>query len=80
MIIKTDSENLSKGLNQYVWKWTKNGYRNYKGQPVVNRRAFEYLHERVELLEQEYGIVVIFCFVPRRYSEQADRLAKAAVN
>jgi ribonuclease HI len=80
VIVKTDSEYLSKGLCQYVWKWTRNGYKNWKGQPVVNGRAFKYLHERVELLEREYGIVVSFCLVPRRYNEQADHLARAALN
>ncbi len=80
MIIKTDSEYLAKGLSKWVWNWNLNGYKNLRGQPVVNGRAFKYLHERVELLEREYQIVVSFCHVPRMYNMQADALAKAALN
>ena len=56
VIIKTDSEYLSKGLSPWVWKWSRNGYKNWRWQPVVNGRACKCLHERVELLENDYGI------------------------
>jgi hypothetical protein len=44
---------------------------------VVNGRAFKYLHEKVVLLEKEYGIHVSFCLALRESNQQADALAKA---
>lgn len=79
VIVKTDSAYLAKGLSEYIWKWALNGFLNWKGLPVVNGRAFKYLHEKVVLLEKEYGIHVSFCLVPRESNQQADALAKAAL-
>jgi hypothetical protein len=50
-----------------------------EGQPVVNGRAFKYLHEKVVLLEKEYGIHVSFCLVRKGFNQQADGLARAAI-
>jgi ribonuclease HI len=79
VIIKTDSSYLAKGLSEHIWKWALNGFRNWKGQPVVNGRAFKYLHEKVVLLEKEYGIHVSFCLVRKEFNQQADGLAKAVL-
>ena len=56
-----------------------NGFLNVKGEPVVNGRAFRYLHEKVQLLEKEYDMTVSFCLVRREFNQQADRLAKSAL-
>ncbi|KAE9371998.1 hypothetical protein N431DRAFT_557925 [Stipitochalara longipes BDJ] len=80
VIIKTDSSYLALGLSEHIWKWALNGFRNWKGQPVVNGRAFKYLHEKVVLLEKEYGIHVSFCLVKKEFNQQADGLARAAID
>ncbi|KAN0110157.1 Ribonuclease H-like domain containing protein [Hyaloscypha variabilis] len=79
VIVKTDSSYLALGLSEHIWKWSLNGFRNWKGQPVVNGRAFKYLHEKVGLLEKEYGIHVSFCLVRKEFNQHADALAKAAL-
>jgi ribonuclease HI len=79
VIMKTDSSYLALGLSKHVWKWTLNGFRNWKGQPLLNGRAFKYLHEKVVLLEQGYGIHVSFCQVGREFNQKADGLARAAL-
>jgi ribonuclease HI len=77
VIIKTDSLYVAQGLSEHIWKWVLNGFRNWKGKPIVNGRAFKYLHEKVVLLEKEYGIHVSFCLVGKENNQRADELAKA---
>lgn len=79
VVFKTDSDYIAKGLSRFVWKWQSNGYKNFKGQPVVNGRAFKYLHERVDLLEREYRIRVSFCLVGKEFNLQADQLAHGSL-
>jgi ribonuclease HI len=79
VIIKTNSEYLALGLSEHIWKWALNGFRNWKGLPVLNGRAFKYLHEKVVLLEKEYGIHVSFCLVGKEFNQKADGMARAAL-
>jgi ribonuclease HI len=79
VIIKTDSSYLALGLSKHIWKWALNGFRNWRGQPVVNGRAFKYLHEKIVLLEKEYGIHVSFCLVRKEFNQPTDGLARAAI-
>lgn len=79
VIIKTNSTYLEQGLSSFIWKWASNGFKNWKGKPVVNGRAFRFLHERVVLLEKEYGTRVSFCLVRKDQNQQADQLARDAL-
>ncbi|CZR53708.1 uncharacterized protein PAC_03588 [Phialocephala subalpina] len=79
VIIKTNSAYLQKGLSIFIWKWASNGLKNHEGKPVVNGRAFKFLHERVVLLEKEYGTRVSFCLVRKDQNQQADDLAMNAL-
>ncbi|KAE8449795.1 hypothetical protein EG329_007570 [Mollisiaceae sp. DMI_Dod_QoI] len=79
VIIKTNSAYLEKGLSDFIWKWASNGFKNWKGKPVVNGRAFRFLHERVVLLEKEYGVRVSFCLVKKDQNQQANGLAGEAL-
>lgn len=45
---------------------------------MYSGRAFKYLHEKMLLLEQEYGILVGFCQVQKKDNERAGRLARDA--
>ncbi|PQE09863.1 ribonuclease H1 protein [Rutstroemia sp. NJR-2017a BBW] len=78
VVVKTDSQYLARGMKEWILKWSRNGYRNFRGKPVVNGRAFKYLHEKMMLLEQEYGILVGFCEVQKKDNERAGRLAREA--
>lgn len=75
VIIKTNSAYSQKGLSLFIWKWASNGFNNSEGKPVVNGRAFKFLHERVVFLEKEYGVKVSFCLVRKDQNQQADDLA-----
>ncbi|KUJ09031.1 uncharacterized protein LY89DRAFT_658090 [Mollisia scopiformis] len=80
VVIKTISSYLEKGLSSFIWKWASNGFKNTEGRPVVNGRAFRFLHERVVLLEKEYGTRVSFCLVRKDQNVQAGELAREALN
>ncbi|KAI9053833.1 hypothetical protein LZ554_002781 [Drepanopeziza brunnea f. sp. 'monogermtubi'] len=53
VVIKSNLEYLVDGLSVSIWKWVGNGFMNCQGVPMVNGRAFKYLHEKVVLLERE---------------------------
>jgi hypothetical protein len=46
---------------------------------VVNGRAFKYLHEKVVLLEKDYGIHVSFCLMRKEFNQHADALARSVL-
>jgi ribonuclease HI len=35
VVVKTDSQYLARGMREWIWKWSRNGYRNFRGKPVV---------------------------------------------
>lgn len=76
VVFKTDSAYLEEGVCRYVFTWMRNGFMTVLGEPVVNGRAFRYLHEKIGLLEMEYGMQVSFLRVPREQNAQADALAR----
>lgn len=80
VVIQTNSRYLLNGLSRDVWKWRVNGYKAANRQPVVHGRMFKFLHERVELLEKEYRIVVSFCFVQKEDNTEANGLAQASLH
>jgi ribonuclease HI len=50
--------------------WKENGWRNSKGQPVVNKEAFQDLDRAAR------GMDVQFKYVPRHQNSEADELAR----
>ncbi|KAK2624203.1 hypothetical protein QTJ16_006153 [Diplocarpon rosae] len=79
VIIKSSWGYMVNGLCVHIWKWAQNGFLNSDGQPMMNGRIFQYLHERVVLLEEKYGTRVSFCQVDKIYNEPATALALEAV-
>ncbi|CAL3966860.1 unnamed protein product [Diplocarpon coronariae] len=79
VIIKSTWAYLVNGLCVHIWKWAQNGFLNSDGQPMMNGRMFQYLHERVVLLEEKYGTRVSFCQVDKMYNVPATALAREAV-
>lgn len=79
VIIKSTLEYLVEGMSVWIWKWVGNGFMNCQGLPMVNGRAFKYLHEKIVLLERDYGTRVSFCRVSKEFNEPATALALEAV-
>jgi len=51
VLILSDSSYLVKGIRKHIWKWRRDGFRNAKGQPVVNGKAFKELDEFTQDVE-----------------------------
>jgi len=77
-VFMTDSSYLAKRLANHVWTFVENGFRNARGQPVVNGAAFEALHEKTSTFEMD-GLDLSFWQVPREGNRDADRLAIGAL-
>jgi ribonuclease HI len=76
--IYTDSEYSKNAVTTWGDKWDRNGYRNAKGEPVVNRDLIESVRDRINDLQSRGAIVEIEHL--RGHSgnagnEAADRLA-----
>jgi hypothetical protein len=60
--LRTDSEHVIKGAKRSEWRglWEQNGYRNARGDPIVNKRYY------LELYQAENGIDVeyVSCILP----------------
>lgn len=50
VVIKTDSEYVSRGMNEWIWKWEANGYMNAKGRAVVNADLFRAMQQETAWL------------------------------
>ncbi|KAL1979346.1 hypothetical protein VTN96DRAFT_6187 [Rasamsonia emersonii] len=79
VVIKADSEYLVKGMTAWIAKWKRNGYQNCAGKPVTNGELFCRLDGLVAELEEQ-GVQVQFWHVPRQYNQQANLLARRALN
>jgi hypothetical protein len=79
LLILTDSMYLVKGISEYIWKWNKNGYKTAKKRPVVNGDACSELDGYIADLEDR-GIPVWFWLVKKEWNQEADALAKHALD
>jgi ribonuclease HI len=79
LLILTDSMYLVKGISEHIWKWNKNGYKTAKKRPVVNGDAFSELDGYIADLEDR-GIPVWFWLVKKEWNQEADALAKHALD
>lgn len=70
---------MVKGLTEWVTKWKSNGYRTSRGSPVENADLFQALVKMIDEVEQ-MGITLRLWKVPRRFNEEADELARRAVD
>ncbi|GBF66107.1 hypothetical protein TMEN_8825 [Trichophyton mentagrophytes] len=75
--IRSDSEYMVKGVNEWSRRWELNGYLTANGQPVVNGELFRQLNLARDSLERS-GIKVDFQHVPREENRDADRWANLA--
>ena len=75
VVIKTDSKYVYDGITENIFKWKANGWMTSAKKPVANQEIWKKLDKLVADVERE-GINVSFWWVPRRYNEEADRLAE----
>lgn len=76
VVIVTDSDYVHQGITSHVEKWRQNGYKNCKGEALVNGDKFWQLNSLVENLEED-GVDVLFWRVNREFNQEADGLAKS---
>jgi ribonuclease HI len=80
-IICTDSAYVVNSLTSYIYKWRRNDYTAATGREVVNRDLFERLDKKLDSMAYgRQGIDVLFWKVPRDANQDADELAKRAVD
>jgi ribonuclease HI len=80
VVVATDSAYLVDGITKWIYKWQDNGWTNARGGDVANREDFETLDELIDELEDDYGVFVKFWKVDRDDNEDADELAREAVD
>ncbi|KAF9480795.1 ribonuclease H-like protein [Pholiota conissans] len=74
VVIATDSEYLVHGINEWVIRWTENGWKNTRGRRVKNIDLWQMLLNKIEELEAS-GLVVQFYLIQRGFN-LADEVAK----
>lgn len=79
VVVKTNSGYLLDAVDEHIDRWKENGYRNAKGQPVVNEDLFRQLDAVMQRLEEE-KVAVQFYSVDKAENEVAYDLANAALN
>ena len=78
VIIKTDSGYLVDGMTEHRKRWMANGYKNARGDPVVNGEWFIRLNQETQMLE-DLGIHTYFWKVPASFNKDAGKLARAVL-
>jgi ribonuclease HI len=65
-------------MNDWVYKWTKNGWRNAAGNEVANRDLIEEACDLDDRLKEEGSVEYIW--IPREQNEEADRYCNQAMD
>lgn len=76
--ITTDSEYLRQGINQWIQKWKRNGWRTSQRKPVKNRDLWQRLDELVQQHQIEWHWVRGHSGHPE--NEQVDEAANVAID
>ncbi len=72
----TDSQYLQKGISEWIVKWRRNGWRNAKGDPVLNQDLWMRLDELVKQHKIKWNWTR--GHAGNEYNERVDQLATAA--
>ncbi|KAI9647220.1 hypothetical protein NHQ30_003603 [Ciborinia camelliae] len=79
VILMTDSTYVYDSFTTWIWTWRENGFKNFKGLPVVNADLIDRIDKLIGNLEKQ-NINVRFWSVPREDNTEADKLANLALN
>ncbi len=77
ILVVTDSNYVVEAMTDYVFKWRVNGWRNTRGDPVVNTADLKLLDDLVRQREEQ-GLDTVFTHISRKENAVADKLAKRA--
>ena len=69
--IHSDSKYAVNCMNDWIYKWTQNGWTNSRGEPVANRDLIQQASNLDDRL-RELGTVK-FVWIPRSENEEADK-------
>ncbi|RVX75455.1 hypothetical protein B0A52_00808 [Exophiala mesophila] len=78
IIIKLDSDYVSRALSEWIWSWEQNGFMTRKGKPVEHGTVIRGMNESIKKLEKE--MAVRFWRVGREYNREADSLVNQALD
>ncbi|KAJ9476309.1 putative Ribonuclease H (putative) [Pseudozyma hubeiensis] len=76
LIIRCDSRYVKDCMENWRWKWKRNGWRTSKGKPVVNRDLIEDIEEELSYYTIQPKIEYVEAHAGVRGNEEADRLAR----
>jgi hypothetical protein len=57
VVITTDSQYVKNGIEGWIIKWKKNGWRTAKGDPVKNKQLWEDLDAQLHRLKQHHFVI-----------------------
>ncbi|KAF9450279.1 ribonuclease H-like protein [Macrolepiota fuliginosa MF-IS2] len=80
VVLISDSSYVVDAMTNWVYRWRNNGWMNNRGFEVTNRDDFERLDRLINILDDDFDVSVRLWLVPRCYVQEADRLAKDAIN
>ncbi|KAI1204223.1 ribonuclease H-like domain-containing protein [Annulohypoxylon truncatum] len=76
--IHSDSRYAVGCMNEWIYTWANNGWRNARGGPVVNRDMIEEASDLDDRIK-ELGIVK-YVYIPREQNNHADRACNKALD
>ncbi|KAJ9602154.1 hypothetical protein H2200_013274 [Cladophialophora chaetospira] len=79
IILLTDSSYLVDAMNNAIWKWTAQGFRDSNRRPVAHAKVLQRLHNSIQALESA-GATIKFWQAGTSYINAAQTLANAALD
>ena len=76
--IRTDSQYVVKGVNEWLPNWKRNGWRNAQKKPVVNEAKWKAIDAKVLALDPNPALAWIKGHAGDRWNAVVDRLAVEA--
>jgi ribonuclease HI len=76
LVIATDSEDVVKGITDWIQTWSRNGWRTMQGGAVQNQDLWMKLIREIDE-HRQMGMDVCFWRIPRSLNREADNAAKA---
>lgn len=78
--VHSDSQYVTKGVNDYLAGWKRNGWLKADKKPVLNVEMWQELDALIEARTVKAVFVWVKGHAGNRWNEEADQLANAAVN
>jgi len=76
--IYSDSKYAVECMNNWIYKWTRNGWTNSAGYQVANRDLIQHASELDDRLKEEGDVEYVW--IPREQNELADRYCNEALD